>query len=79
MGLVGGQKNEAIMGIFFGKSSTNTLNKSCRSGWIAHVLKGKKVRYSKWISANFIPPEFKVKAQEPPGLAPFSELNETSH
>ncbi|XP_066493556.1 arylacetamide deacetylase-like 4 [Tiliqua scincoides] len=39
----------------------------------AHVPEAMRVKYSKWISADLIPAEFKVKASEPPVLAPFSE------
>ncbi|XP_066493816.1 arylacetamide deacetylase-like 3 [Tiliqua scincoides] len=39
----------------------------------AHVPEAMKVKYSKWISADLIPAEFKVKGSKPSVLAPFSE------
>ncbi|XP_066493553.1 arylacetamide deacetylase-like 4 [Tiliqua scincoides] len=39
----------------------------------AHVPEAMRVKYSKWISADLIPAEFKLKCSEPPVLAPFSE------
>ncbi|XP_066493558.1 arylacetamide deacetylase-like 4 [Tiliqua scincoides] len=39
----------------------------------AHVPEALRVEYSKWISADLIPDEFKVKGSEPPMFAPFSE------
>ncbi|XP_066493560.1 arylacetamide deacetylase-like 4 [Tiliqua scincoides] len=40
----------------------------------AHVPEAMRVKYSKWINADLIPAEFKVKASEPPVLASFSEV-----
>ncbi|KAJ6656856.1 hypothetical protein lerEdw1_003187 [Lerista edwardsae] len=39
----------------------------------AHVSEAMRVKYCKWISADLIPAEFKLRSFEPPVLAPFSE------
>ncbi|XP_066493554.1 arylacetamide deacetylase-like 3 [Tiliqua scincoides] len=60
-----------------GQLSLRTLGKKVRDMDAlmknAHVPEVMRVKYSKWISADLIPVEFKVKASEPPLLAPFSE------
>ncbi|KAJ6656866.1 hypothetical protein lerEdw1_003197 [Lerista edwardsae] len=39
----------------------------------AHVSEAMRVKYRKWVSADLIPAEFKLRSFEPPVLAPFSE------